>query len=414
MNAEPQLAKKRVGDRGNGVVGGPFDSQRAMAECEALSLAADVDAKIERVETAFAAAGLDVSRTRIPGSRIPGMVGPWITGIGFIVLIAGFMGALILGASRELCFALFVSSLAWYGLGFNDDWLWRFLGSPRGRANLITATTSEFESVAPIARVAFLSPLDRSSRPQKAGQVIGWLIFAVGMLFVTGPSASNSELYASYVTTLTIAVAISATLMVGILVRDKSPGTGTNRFDPGNASGLAILLELARNRIRNCAPCAMVFAATDDAGLMNAGLRELSRRLRSQSPTLPTLYVILDAPGTGALWTLGYECDQRILVDALANVLWSVEIVEGRPSTWMAPRPLHRSRLESVTLLGGVRDAEERMRSNLPAIATETLAAAADLVQRIALGWARSNSIQVQSPGSSPTPVVAKSDQNSG
>ncbi|MBV8232482.1 MAG: hypothetical protein JO329_21070 [Planctomycetaceae bacterium] len=177
-----------------------------------------------------------------------------------------------------------------------------------------------------------------------------------------------------------------------LIAGPKGEATGPVRGD--NRTGLALLVELARTWPKGLATRAgaMFVASPDGLGRLLPMLLE---------PPGPTLLVLLDAPGVGPdLFVVGRGPAAR-LAEAAARDLW-VPHRRWRSGALdrQVPRVLRRAGLACVALSGTHGD-----RPIDPAL----LAAAAQLVDEVALRWAR-RAAPATAQGASPV----RSSQNPG
>lgn len=193
-------------------------------------------------------------------------------------------------------------------------------------------------------------------------------------------------------------------------------------IDRSNASGLAMLVELARNltdpRARRLDVRFVVSGGFLGDG--SAGIETIGKRLVRERPRSRSLIVELDATGLGPSWTIASSGRFDLADKAAADL--RMPIKSTRRSYEIGDLGNNSNPLiDYITLIGGTgvepsaRESNQSVESS--PLEAGRLAAAAQLAVEIALRYDKLHtrrSSQAETGGASAQPVAAKSDQNPG
>jgi hypothetical protein len=355
-------------------------------------------------ESRFKKEGLSVERYAVIGSRFPRSVVPWLVWVGAALLasltvIEGVRGASTFAERAPIVISTLLL-LYYESGGFRHGW-----GIPPRvvSSNVVAFRPSE---PLPAVRVVFLAPLGAIA-PVRAQPRLWWAVGATADLLATTLFAMTFRFELEW-WTHTVVSDVARWSVLGLLwAAAISYAWWESRTPPGsgcsdNASGLAVLFELARTWSRGSderieARFVAAGGQVDDF----AGSRALVRAIRNEWPRKPTLVIMLAAPADGRGLLLAAN-RQKELAGGAATDLWIPHRVVDTPQFLVTFWPFRLQYRDFVGLVGyeGIYRTRERK------IEPEALARSAQLATELALRWAKRFPRHEES--------LARSSQNAG
>ena len=356
----------------------------------------------------LAAAGFDVERREVTGSRFPQGVAPWVGWLGYGALMTAVYGLILVGniflGVAALILTFFIGRLINGVVG--DRIRIGRTRPPMQKAPLVLAATAG-GTPAP-TRVVFLALLGQwklnldHRYPWLARVVLGMRVMTTILTWATivcelglffDPDHVGFLATFGLLTRFLFPALLAVAWMVIVIElswewRTSRSANDSNRPD---RHGLAVLLEIARawpkSRSRPLEP---IFVAAGGERIDHAGCREVGRLLGSEWNDRPALLVLLLAPGAGeslglfAVDSPGSEVGR--LAHAAARSLW-IPVLDGFRCRSFPFRPFEVHH-PSIALLGS----EPRSFFD-DTVDPQALHCSSQLATEIALRWARKHDV---------------------
>ncbi|QDV32535.1 M28 family metallopeptidase [Tautonia plasticadhaerens] len=371
-----------------------FDTDRAARLLHRLAFPRAVGSRGEAlaarlVGRAMARAGRPVVRERFPVGTAARRFGVLPASIGAMALVG--MGLAALPGWPEIATACFLAA----GYAVNAPWIVaRSPAEPRRSRvwseNLVSWPVEDAGGPSP-SRVVFLAHYDSKSQRLPTGARVALVVLATSGCLVL---ALIGAVEAAVPGLIGVVPAAGGAALVGVAVAALMFNTSGNR-SPGaidNASGLAVMLELARSwRPRDGVPVEVAFVATGAEEVGLDGARAFLRRHEWWLRERPTLLINLESVGAGARVWLAGSNQAVAMAGRVADLL-------GMPTgrlrvlgAGMDHEPFAAAGLDAVSLLGDVvanSFAFHTPNDGVRLIDRDALVRAGSLASHLARAWA--------------------------
>ncbi len=401
-----------------------FDAKRAIADAIALDFPRSAGSDEERRAAAIVAeklrsAGLEVEIAEFEGRMLPDLFEPIASAGLYSIVMIVVASTLIAGRPDATSSSLYLLVFFFIIFILKRYLLYIFgvrakapvvIGSPRGKRAIRDDGDRSTRGVflASLGRVAGYLSFFRFAAYPTIAILIACLAFRLG--FRNRPFAARIALFTIAASAI-VSTAVACSVKTYIYL--KNPGLR----DQTNATGLATLVELARNSIDPKSRLVdFVFVACGNyRGNRTSALDHvLKKLLKNQNASL--LFMIdLEAPGFGPEWSLVSAGVENLAERAAADLRIPIQSAIHIDSEKL----FGHSFLDFVRITGGEgkESAETSIVNRDAPLEAGRLAAAAQLAVEIALRYDKLHSrrsSRTETGGASAQPVAAKSDQNRG